>query len=250
MRIKPIIAALILSAAVAFTACENNGGKNDTTDTSATTLQVTSEEDTGETMFIEDMPVPGEHRYTLPLTFPISEIGKTDDNASVFEIAPFTISVDLPTGWSLKEAEINQEGLHTLYSGAFSVVDFYDRSGAFVGSAGYNTFEVAEDSEYLPAEVYNQIGLGNDYHFVVRDEDEGEFIQLEPNGTTYTAVTDVIYSDAFVKGLTDDSGEAFINKGILSYDRTKHVYVAFEFASDVFTQEELEEIAASIVFAD
>lgn len=92
--------------------------------------------------------------------------------------------------------------------------------------------------------IYNQIALGNDYQFdvknsytVVKESDAGE-----------TATVDVYYSP--VLSTTSDSESApKTNYGILSYNSDKSVYVAFEIDSSI-SNETITYIANSIEFID
>ena len=89
----------------------------------------------------------------------------------------------------------------------------------------------------IPAAIYSQIGLGNDYRFDIREKYE-----IVKNSDTFeTALTDVYYSDSF----NDTNGE-MINKGIVAYDTSKGIYIAFELNKDVLTEKQYTEIAESI----
>ena len=105
-----------------------------------------------------------------------------------------------------------------------------------VGVAGYNKYEVYEGAENEPAAIYNQIALGNDYHFDVRET----YKVINETKTGATAVTDVYYS------ATVNDGKEKRNKGIVSYNKDMLVYVAFEFDQERITDEQLESVAKSI----
>lgn len=181
--------------------------------------------------------------YTLhQMGFPESDAEKTDMNKDIFEITPFNIQVALPDGWSVGEFDPQAETY--LYSGAWSRVAIYDKDDNCVGAAGYNIFELDEETEGELMAIYNQIALGNDYRFdvndsytVVKKADEGE-----------TATVDVYYSPALSTPSNTDS-DPKINYGILSYNSDKSVYIAFEFDSSV-TDETIAYIANSFEFID
>ena len=105
-----------------------------------------------------------------------------------------------------------------------------------VGVAGYNKYEVYEGAENEPAAIYNQIALGNDYQFDVRET----YKVMNETKTGVTAVTDVYYSAAV------NDGKEKRNKGIVSYNKDMSVYVAFEFNQERITDEQLESVAKSI----
>ena len=118
----------------------------------------------------------------------------------------------------------------------FSKYNILNEDKVLVGVAGYNKYEVYEGAENEPAAIYNQIALGNDYHFDVRDT----YKVINETETGATAVTDVYYSAAV------NDGKEKRNKGIVSYNKDMLVFVAFEFDQDRITDEQLESVAKSI----
>ncbi|HIZ56939.1 MAG TPA: M56 family metallopeptidase [Firmicutes bacterium] len=172
------------------------------------------------------------------LTFPVSDAEKTDYNKAIFEIVPFSIRFELPTGWSIGEYD-PQAGTY-LYSGILSRVGIYDQNGQFVGAVGYNTFETDEETAGELMAIYNQIALGNDYQFNVKNT----YTVVTDSSMGQTATVDVYYSPVF----DETFGTEKINYGILSYDREKSVYVAFEFDSASVSDEVITNIADSVDF--
>ena len=59
-----------------------------------------------------------------------------------------------------------------LYNSAWSRMGIFDENGTCVGAIGHNAVEWEEDSDPVPMEVYNQIALGNNDQFNVRDSYE------------------------------------------------------------------------------
>ena len=145
------------------------------------------------------------------LTLPADDYAKTEFNARVYAVEPFSLSLTLPDGWSVKKQEAAEDKFKLL-----SVV-----------------YEGAENE---PAAIYNQIALGNDYQFDVRET----YKVMNETKTGVTAVTDVYYSAAV------NDGKEKRNKGIVSYNKDMSVYVAFEFNQERITDEQLESVAKSI----
>lgn len=92
--------------------------------------------------------------------------------------------------------------------------------------------------------VYNQIALGNDYQFDVRDS----YTVVKKSDVGETAIVDVYYSPVLFTS-SDSESAPKINYGILSYNSDKSVYVAFEFDSSVI-DETIAYIADSVEFID
>jgi len=179
--------------------------------------------------------------YTLQqVGFPESDTEKTDMNKDIFEITPFNIQVALPSEWSVGEFDSHAETY--LYNGVWSRVAIFDQEGNCVGAVGYNIFETDEETEGEPMAIYNQIALGNDYQFDVRDS----YIVVKKSDAGETATVDVYYSPVF----SDSSGsenDSKTNYGILSYNRDRSVYVALEFDSSI-SDEMITNIANSVKF--
>lgn len=179
--------------------------------------------------------------YTLhQMGFPESDAEKTDINKDIFEVTPFNIQVVLPNGWSVGEFDPQTENY--LYSGAWSRVAIYDKEENCVGAVGYNIFELDEETEGELMAIYNQIALGNDYRFDVKDS----YTVVKKADAGETATVDVYCSPVLsTSSNTDDDPK--INYGVLSYNSDKSVYIAFEFDSSV-TDETIAYIANSIEF--
>ena len=170
----------------------------------------------------------------VSLTFPVDDYAKTEFNTMVYAEAPFSVSLTLPDGWSVKKQEAVEDKFKLLP--VFSKYNILNEDKVLVGVAGYNKYEVYEGAENEPAAIYNQIALGNDYHFDVRET----YKVINETKTGATAVTDVYYS------ATVNDGKEKRNKGIVSYNKDMLVYVAFEFDQERITDEQLESVAKSI----
>jgi major membrane immunogen (membrane-anchored lipoprotein) len=172
------------------------------------------------------------------INFPANEDGKTEYSSDIFD-TKFSMTVSLPEGMTVDtEQSLFPDGI----SGAFSNIPIVS-NGNIVGCVGYNTYDIEVLSgEPKPMVIYNQISLGNHYHFTIRDKynvviDDAEIV---------AATTDV-YNDL---GLSADEAatyaESDYNFGVVAYSKTVTVYVAFDLDKTAFTPEQVEAIAKSI----
>lgn len=181
----------------------------------------------------------GTGSFQYQLTFPTNDAEKTEDNAQIFEITPFDVQFQLPAEWYLSGSP---DGSY-LYSGLWSRVWIYD-GDVCVGAVGYNVYEPDEVVAGEPMSIYSQLALGNDYQFDVR----GTYSVVNKAEQYETAAVDVWYAPGFA-GHGDDNEEGSTNYGILSCALDQPVYVAFEFGSDVVTEQEVAQIAQSVVLS-
>lgn len=177
------------------------------------------------------------------MIFPESDAEKTDYNKDIFEITPFKIQVAFPEKWSIGEFD-SQKNTY-LYSGTWARVGIYDEDNKCIGAVGYNIFEIDEEAEDELMAVYNQIALGNDYRFDVKNT----YTVVKESDTSETATTDIYYSPVF-STTPDSEGVSKTNYGILSYNSDKLVYGAFEFDSAVVSDDTITCIANSVEFLD
>lgn len=208
----------------------------------------------------------GEHQ-NFQIVFPISEKWKTNYNAKVYEIEPFVLNIDFPNGWSIKEVDQSDAGVkpyHYLNHTLFSLVDVFDENSNCIGTIGYNIYASNSETDENPENIYSYIGIGNNYQFDVRNV----YKVVQKNEKGDTAITDVLYSEAFFEGVdssilksirkvdSDDSEYlllnhegfgVYYNKGILSYNRERLVYIAMEIDKTAITTEQLDVMAKSIV---
>lgn len=176
------------------------------------------------------------------IVFPESDAEKKNLNKHIFDITPFNIQVALPEGWFAGEFDSQAETY--LYSGVWSRVAIYDKEENCVGAVGYNIFESDEETEGERMAIYNQIALGNDYQFDVKNS----YTVVKKSDVGETAIVDVYYSPVLFAS-SDSESDPKINYGVLSYNSDKSVYVAFEFDSSV-TDETIAYIANSVAFID
>ena len=178
--------------------------------------------------------------YSLhQISFPVSLAEKTEHNKVIFEIEPFDIQLALPEGWSVGEYATKAEPY--LYGGVWSRVAIYDKEENCIGAVGYNIFEPEEAEGGLMA-IYNQIALGNDYQFDVKNT----YSMVKKSDSGETATVDV-YCSPVLFGAPDSEDTPKINRGILSFNSDKAVYVAFEMDNSV-PDETITSIANSVEF--
>ena len=172
---------------------------------------------------------------TTTLSFPVNDYEKTEFNAKIYDEAQFLLSLTLPDGWSTKKQEVAEDEFSLI--SVFSKYNILNEEKTLVGVVGFNKYEAYEGAEDEPAAIYNQIALGNDYQFDVREN----YKVMNETKTGVTAITGVNYSRAV------NNGKDKQNKGIVSYNKELSAYVAFEFNSEKIADGQLESIAKSVV---
>ena len=170
------------------------------------------------------------------IEFPSGNDEETEYNREVLSIDTFMLKIALPDGWSVSAQADNVYGLMSCFSKNY----IYDKNGECVGAVGYNVVpsDLNEDS-LIPIAIYNQIALGNDYRFDVKEK----YDVVSSSDKTETALTDVYYSPVI-----SGSSEERKNKGIVSYDLVHGAYVAAEFEDDALSDEQYSYIANSLSF--
>ena len=179
------------------------------------------------------------------VSFPANQEGKDEYNAAIYNTEPFTLSVELPEGWTLGDAKekgsvVGPDGLLCTPVGIF-------REGEQVGLVGFNIYEEAEGvpPEQYYQVVYSAIRLGSVAFWNV---DPYQPLCQTDNGETTLAT--VCYKDP--EQMTEGKSAAEVpyieEQGILSYDRERRVYVGFHF-TETIEQDELEAIAKSVAIA-
>lgn len=175
--------------------------------------------------------------------FPAKSNEKNDYNVFVFE-NNFTISVTMPEGATIDTAKsLSTEGM----IGVFSCIPIINPQGNEVGRVGYNVYdaeqlETLQDDREKAMVIYNQISLGNHYHFTIRDSYE-----TITDTTTWSSALTYIYNDMNCDETTEYS-ESDYNYGIVSYSKVEPVYIAFDLDKKSFTLEQIKAIAQSISF--
>lgn len=173
--------------------------------------------------------------------FPAGTPNLTEYNARIYGVEPFQVSIQLPRGCTLSTDFIDPA--HATQG--FSPVEL-QLDGKAVGVMDYNIFELYPDGPAIHQPgfyrmVYNQIMLNvqgnwdNDYT-VVRQDDVSE-----------NALTKVAWIENYGNGRSDN--EITYLPGILAYNTDLMVYVNIWVEDGVFTDEELESMAASLALS-
>lgn len=170
------------------------------------------------------------------IVFPSGNDEVTEYNKNILGVSAFTLKIALPDDWSVSEKD---DDVYELMS-CFSINYIYNDNNECVGKVGYNMMPSDFDKEnFIPIAVYNQIALGNDYRFDVKEK----YDVLKSANKSEIALTNVFYSAV----VTDDNSEKN-NKGIVMYDLEYNVYVAIEFENDALSDEQYSYIANSLYF--
>ena len=154
----------------------------------------------------------------------------------------FSVSFDLPEGWTLRarEPDAGQDVHEPLaLASVTSVYDLYDAQGGLAGAVGYSPYEPYEGERDAPAVVYAAVRMGSVYRF---DTDESYEVVKETD-VGANAVMDV------VRQVGGAGGSTTLNRGVLAYDRERAVFVAFELDAGRVTAQQQRDIAASVEFA-
>lgn len=181
----------------------------------------------------------------VSIEFPAYQEGKTEYNAQIYETQPFQLQMTLPDGWEVRKPEETAWGENMLL---FTPMELY-KDGVY---AGYVGFHIYEETEGVPKEqyyqmVYSQIRLGS-----VCFWDMEPYSPLNKTETGETALAVVNYKE--LEQMKDpDKSAAQIPyvevSAIVSYNKEKKVYIGVQFAQGMVDDEQIEEIADSIVLS-
>ncbi len=171
------------------------------------------------------------------ITFPARTDEITECNQEIFNAEPFEVVIDLPDGWTVKEK--SPEDTMFPIVGAWSAMGIYTDKDVYAGAIAYNVYEEYEGAENNPQAIYCQIALANHYQFIAVPE--AGYTPVKETESGVTAITKVYYSKLF------DGKEEKTNYGILSYNKDLHVYIACELDPAQVSEDELTEIAESVV---
>ncbi len=168
------------------------------------------------------------------IEFPSGNDEETAYNQETLTVDAFTLKIALPDGWSVSAQADDAYGLMSCFSKNY----IYGKKGECVGVVGYNVVpsDLDEDS-LIPIAIYNQIALGNDYCFDIKEN----YDVVSSSDKAETALTDVYYSPVITGGSEEKK-----NKGIVSYDLAHGVYVAIELEDDALSDETYSYIANSL----
>lgn len=177
--------------------------------------------------------------------FPSSFENRTEHSAAIYDIEPFKMSIELPEGCVITSEFENPEDALI----GWSPMDI-QLNGKSVGTADYNIFEIYPDSPPIHEGsfyrmVYNQLMLSNqgnwDHDYTVVKQDE----------TSENAVTkiNVIDPEVYGSGRVPEPEEISYKPGILAFNTDLLVYVNISLDEGVFTDEQIKDIAESIVLS-
>lgn len=154
----------------------------------------------------------------------------------------FSVSFDLPEGWTLRarEPDAGQDVHEPLaLASVTSVYDLYDAQGGLAGAVGCSPYEPYEGERDAPAVVYAAVRMGSVYRF----DTEESYEVVKETDVGANAVMDVVLQEGGA------GGSATLNRGVLAYDRDRAVFVAFELDAGRVTAQQQRDIAASVAFA-
>lgn len=154
----------------------------------------------------------------------------------------FSVSFDLPEGWTARarEADAGQDtGEPLALASVTSIYDLYDAQGGLAGAVGYSPYEPYEGERDAPAVVYAAVRMGSVYRF----DTEESYEVVKETDVGANAVMDV------VRQVGGAGGSTTLNRGVLAYDRERAVFVAFELDAGRVTAQQQRDIAASVAFA-
>ena len=172
---------------------------------------------------------------TAEIVFPAHELDKTEYNAHIFEIPTFSARLSLPKGWKIG---IPADGEKRFSELLWSPVNIYNGNGELMGTIGYNTFEIYDDTtdENYYRMVYNQIMLGSGVNW------NGGYTPIKTEPGIENAVTKVMVYDY-------ENREETLYPAVLAYDENLLVYIGIQFDVDAVTEQQLRDIAESVTFS-
>lgn len=177
--------------------------------------------------------------------FPSSFENRTKYSAAIYDIEPFKMSIELPEGCVITSDFENPEVALT----GWSPMDI-QLNGRSVGMADYNIFEIYPDSPPIHEGsfyrmVYNQLMLSNQGNW------DNDYTVVKQDETSENAVTKirVIDPEVYGSGRVPEPEEISYKPGILAFNTDLLVYVNISLEEGVFTDEQIKEIAESIVLS-
>jgi len=172
--------------------------------------------------------------------FPAYEEGKTEHNAFLYEIDPFTMRFEMPEDWELRLPDPQERSMGTPV--------LLEQKGEVIGSVSYSVFQLYDGWEQMPKGdlwqmVYSDIRLGSvsmwDYDRVVRHE-----------GNAESAIATHVWKEP-VDGQSAAAWPEKSEPGVLFYDLDRKVYVMISFAEGKAPEDSvLEQMAMSIQLLD
>lgn len=173
--------------------------------------------------------------------FPTSLDHMTEYNASIFAVEPFQVSMKLPDGCSLSTDYLDPANGQS----GWSPVEI-QKNGKAVGVMDYNIFELYPDGPAIHEPgfyrmVYNQIMLNNQNCW------DNDYTVVSQTDVSENATVQISTIEDYGNGRSDNP--VHYSPGILAYNTDLQVYVNLRFEPEVFTDQELADIAGSIVLS-
>ena len=229
---KTLSSVLALICALALCGCRSSDTlpAETTDDMQQTTLSVTEQSTPAE----EKQPL-----NTVCIEFPAHQFMRTEYNAAVLDIQPFTLSLELPEGWSVQVPDGSEYSEYVI-SSENSVVYLCNEDHVRVGTVDYDTFELSyegadADNEIPYRAVYSDLMLSNHRTW------DCDYTVVKNEGSV-NAATCKILSSAMASG----TGEEETTPAALAYNSELFVYVKLSFDDGTVTEAQLEAIARSI----
>lgn len=189
-----------------------------------------------EDLLVGELPHKG---YALrEITLPADLSGRTEYNADVYDVAPFTLSLCLPEGWTVGSAD-GRSGLHPAVDGIFSVQYLFDEEGVCVGNLGYALAPACSpDEANVPMALFAGITMST-HSF---DCSSAFYVPVRQEDGVTVARTRVVHRVP----ANETAASPEDNYGVLIRDDALGVYVAIELDSDRVTQEQVEQLTGQL----
>ena len=172
------------------------------------------------------------------ITLPADLSGRTEYNADVYDVAPFTLSLCLPEGWTVGSAD-GRSGLHPAVDGIFSVQYLFDEEGVCVGNLGYALAHACSpDEANVPMALFAGITMST-HSF---DCSSAFYVPVRQEDGVTVARTRVVHRVP----ANETAASPEDNYGVLIRDDALGVYVAIELDSDQVTQEQVEQLTGQL----
>lgn len=173
--------------------------------------------------------------------FPASFDHLTEYNALIYAVEPFQVSVKLPKGCTLSTDFLDPASGQA----GWSPVEI-QREGKAVGVMDYNIFELYPDGPAIHEPgfyrmVYNQIMLNNQGSW------DNDYTVVSQTDVSENALVQISTIEDYGNGRADNTIR--YQPGILAYNTELMVYVNLSFEPGAFTDQELTDIAASILLS-
>lgn len=172
------------------------------------------------------------------IEFPAHQYARTEYNSAVLDIQPFTLSIELPEGWSVQIPE-QSEYSEEVISSECSAVYLCNTDNERVCTVDYDTFELhfeGTNVEEIPYRaVYSDLMLSNHSTW------DCDYTVVKDDGAVNAATCKIMTS-----ALVSPSGEEEKTPAVLAYNSNLLVYVKLSFDEGAVTDEQLKDIAISI----